>query len=511
MASSDKRLAHAVNERRGPGCDWERMPMKTYAKTLVFGLLTALVPACAVQGDASDDDSSWEAEANAIVPSTPFYGDPKNGAVYALDVSFWEGPLSQREMDCFWDSGVRHIVVGTQVEELTRQQLSMAVARGMTVDAYVYLYWDKDVATQTREAFRRVSGFPIGRMWLDVEENPAGLGSSKLVSFVRAGLDECTALGGSAIGCGIYTGPGFWKSYMSNTSELASVPLWYAQYNGRTGLDAWSSEKFGGWSQPVAKQWAEQALCGVGVDKDTMQVTTKPSVVVDRATPPDTGLPPAAPDGLYPAEGSVVGVDYVKLMSATVPRATGYQLALERWDAASASFRPYYTWSTSDPFVKTYPPRSALYRMRVRARNARGFGAWSAYSMFDYGKYTGTRPSDSPTEPAPPPTTEPSTPPPTEPPPATGVPSALAPHDTTVSTAAVTLTYAGVAGATRYELAIENATSSGAFVPYVTYSTTALSKTYYPAIHRTKYRFRVRAEVASVMSAWSSWATFDYQ
>jgi len=472
-------------------------------KPIVFGVMTALLSACAAQGDA--DEESWVAEANAIVPSAPFYGDPANGAVYALDVSHWEGPLSQREMDCFWESGVRHIVVGTQVEEITRQQLAMAIARGMTVDAYVYLYWDKDVAAQTREAFRRASGFPIGRMWLDVEENPGGLGSTKLVSLVSAGVDECRALGGSAIECGIYTGPGFWKTHMSNTTELSSVPLWYAQYNFRTALDVWSSERFGGWAKPAAKQWAEQALCGVGVDKNTMKVVTTPSVVVDRSLPPDTGLPPRAPDGLYPAEGSVVSVDYVKLMAATVPRATGYQLALERWDATTRSFRPYYTWSTSDPFIKTFPPRNAVYRMRARARNARGLGAWSAYSTFDYGKFIGTRPGSAtePVEPPPPPSTEPA--------PSSGAPTSLSPNGANVTTAAVTLAYAGVTGATRYELAVENSTSSGAFVPYVSYSTTAQSKTFYPAVHRAKYRFRVRAEVASVMSAWSSWAMFDFQ
>ena len=53
-----------------------------------------------------------------VTPSQPFYGDPANHAVYALDISLWEGPISQYEMDCFWDSGVRHVVVGTQLQEI---------------------------------------------------------------------------------------------------------------------------------------------------------------------------------------------------------------------------------------------------------------------------------------------------------------------------------------------------------------------------------------------------------
>jgi len=474
---------------------------------IVLGLVATFAPACAVEGSA-DDGSELAVEANAITPSPPFLGDPANGAVYAVDISMWEGPMSEREMDCFWESGVRHVVVGTQVEEITRQQLAVAVARGMTVDAYVYLYWDRDMTAQVVEAFRRASGFPIGRMWLDVEENPRGLGSTKLVALVRQGLDTCAAQGGSKIGCGIYTGPGFWKTYMSNTTELAAVPLWYAQYNGKTSLDAWSSEHFGGFPKPVGKQWAEQALCGVGVDKDTMQAIGTPSIVVDRSVPPDDGLPPSAPVRLEPADGSVVGIDFVKLMTASVTRATSYQLALESWSPATKTFRPYNTWTTADPFLKTYPAfHDAIYRFRARAKNAHGYGAWSPWSTFDYGKYTGVRPGSAPPPSTPPPTTTP----PVAPPPADGVPSKLAPDGTVLSTPSVTLSFGSVTGATRYEIAIENAGASGSFVPYVTYTTTAPTKTYYPAIHDTKYRFRARAQVSGLMGAWSSWASFDYE
>lgn len=478
--------------------------MNTYRALFAGGIGAILMVGCApASGEA--EEGSLTLEANAIAPSTPFDGDPKNGAVYALDVSMWEGPISQREMDCFWESGVRHIVAGTQIEEITRQQLAMAVSRGMTVDAYVYLYWDRDMTAQVKEAFRRVEGFPIGRLWLDVEEDPKSLGWTKVVSLVKGGLETCASIFGSADGCGIYTGPGFWKTHMNNTSELGTTPLWYAQYNARRTLDAWSVERFGGWSKPAAKQWAEEALCGVGVDKNSMQVVGKPAVVIDRSLPPDDGLLPGAPGGLYPGDGSVVSIDVVKLMSATIPRATSYQLALERWDATARTFRPYYTWSNADPFVKTYPPLNALYRMRVRAKNARGFGAWSAWSTFDYGKYAGTRPGAAPAPTTPP--SEPAEPAET----VAGAPASLAPNGGTLSTAAVTLSFAAVVGALRYEIAIENANPSGSFVPYVTYTTTTTTKTYYPAIHRTKYRFRARASVSGTMGAWSPWASFDYE
>lgn len=450
----------------------------------------ALVLLAACSGPVLDDPASSDAP---LVPSPPFAGDPANQAPFAVDVSMWEGTLAQSEMDCFWTSGVRHVVVGTQVEQIAREQLAMAVARGMTVDAYVYLYWDRDVGAQVEEAFKRVSGFPIGRMWLDVEQAPGGLGANALIAAVQGGVDACTTHVG--VGCGIYTGPGFWKTYMNDTKSLSNVPLWYAKYNYRTSLSDWTTEHFGGWAKPAAKQWAEQPLCGVGVDKDVMQQATKPSVVVDRTLPPDTMQPPPAPTGLYPADGMVVVLGDLKIMSATIPRATSYQLAVERW--TGSSFATYYTWTNANAFQKLSLAPNAIYRFRARAANAHGWGAWSSWSTFDYGTYSGTRPSEGP-------------PPPNPNPPPAGVPGALAPDGATLATSSVTLTFSAVPSASTYEIAIEYG-GGNSFQPYVSYSGATTSRTFYPAIHGTTYRWKVRAKVGTAFGDWSVPATFQYK
>lgn len=462
----------------------------------VSGLLfMTLAAGCAVQ---TDDGASSEAP---LTPSPYFAGDTANNAPFAVDVSMWEGPIAESETDCMWTSGVRHVIAGTQVEEVTRQQLAMAVSRGMTVDAYVYLYWDRDITAQVQEAFRRVKGFPIGRMWLDVEEDPRSLGSNALIAKVQTAYNVCMAQG--AADCGIYTGPGFWRTYMSDTKSLSNIPLWYAQYNGKKLLSDWPTEHFGGWAKPVAKQWAEEALCGVGVDKDVMQVLTKPQLVVDRTLPPDTKQPPPAPGGLYPADGAVVGVDYVKLMSATIPRATSYQLALERW--TGSAWIGYYTWTNANAFVKSQPTiHNAVYRFRARAQNAYGWGPWSAYATFDYGKYTGARPNAQP--PPPPPSS--TNPPPPPPPPPPGVPGSLSPDgNVTIATANVSLSCSAVQGATSYELAVEYL-SGNVYAVYYTYAPASPTQTFYPAIHGT-YRWRARAKVNGTFGAWSSYATFQ--
>lgn len=481
---------------------------------MFLGFFACLAVGCAVPSEGMEG-SAAEVESE-LAASPPFYGDPANRAVFGVDISMWEGPMAQAEMDCFWGSGVRHVVVGTQVESVTRQQLAMSVSRGMSVDAYVYLNWYDDLRGQVAEAFRRAEGFPIGRMWLDVEDdNLNGLGWKTRVERIREGLDECKKH--PQVECGIYTGWGYWNTHMNNTTELSDVPLWYARYNHTKLLSAWPADSFGGWKQEkvAAKQWAEEVLCKVGVDKDTMQVRTPAAVTVDRSLPTDTAAPPPAPRGLYPADTSVIDIDQVKLMTEVIPRATRYELRLEAWDGRA--WRLYNTWSSVDAFKATYPPKNTVYRFQARAMNAHGWGPWSSASVFDYGKVTGPRPGVTP-PPAPPPAPStpptatatapaPTMPPPPPPPPAVaGAPSGLTPSGVTIPASLVTLSWSAISGATSYEVAIETANGS-TFEPYYTYTATSASKAFSPTLKRD-HRFRVRASVGGVWSPWSGYASF---
>ena len=457
--------------------------------SLLPGLIALFGAACV---EPTEDSSSEELQAAPL-----FGGDVANHALFAADVSVWETPLAQSEMDCFWDSGVRHVVVGTQDAAVAREQLAMAVSRGMTVDAYVYLYWDQDITAQVNAAFAMVQGFPVGRMWLDIEADPKALGSTALIAMIQQGLTTCAAH--SPVGCGIYSGPGWWKSYVANTNAFDATPLWYALYNHKRSLSDWPTEQFGHWTSPVGKQFQTAPLCGVGgADWDILQVAATPTVVVDRTPPPDTNAPPVAPTNLFPQEGAVVAIDYAKLMSGTVPRATLYQLALEHY--TGTAWTSYYTWSSPNAFVKVTPPSTpALYRFRVRAQNAHGWGAWSDYASFDYGTYAGPRPSGT------------TTPPPTTTPPTAAVPGSLAPDGgVTFQTASVALSCGPVTSATTYQFAVEDK-AGATWAAYYTYTSAGTAVTYYPQIRNADYRFRVRAQVGGVYGAWSSYATFHVQ
>ena len=110
--------------------------------------------------------------------------------------------------------------------------------------------------------------------------------------------------------------------------------------------------------------------------------------------------------------------------------------------------------------------------------------------------------SAAPPPPPPPP------PRPPRPPLRPGVPGSLAPDGGgTIATAGETLSCSAVPGATKYDFSIQ-VLSGGAFVAYWTYSDAAPSQTFYPQVHATTYRWRVRADVGAAAGTYSAYATF---
>ncbi len=462
-------------------------------------LLTLALAACGPDSSLTFEETS-PGESVVEAEVTTFAGDPPNNALYSVDVSMWEGPIPQYSMDCLWSSNVRHVVAGTQVEEVTRQQLEMALARGMSVDAYVYLYWDRDMAAQVQTAFDRVRGLPIGRLWLDVEESAAGRSPQTMMDLVQQSVDACRAKAPAGVECGIYTGPGYWKSALANTTRFADLPLWYAQYNDVTSLSSWSRERFGGWTAPAAKQWAERVLCGIGLDRNTMQVVSSPSTVVDRTPAPRPTTAPPSPSGLAP--GGKTGLEYVVMMAATIPHATRWTFAVESWNGQA--WTSYASWDGSVPSRKFFPYwKQRLYRFRAKAQNAYGWSPWSGWQTLEVGSWTGPRPGTSPVPPAPAPTPNP-TPAPVVP----GAPSGLSPDQgARFTTPSITLSCAPVAAATSYEFTLEFL-SGGAWKPYFTYTRATPSTTFSPQ-SKTSYRFSVRAKVGAAFTPASSVATFE--
>lgn len=386
-------------------------------------------------------------------------------SVFAVDVSHWSGTITASEVACWKANGVEHVVPGTQVENITRQQLQAALDGGMSVDAYVVLYWDGDIDAQVRAALEMVRGFPIRRLWLDVEVYPAGRSVAQLESLVQEGLDAC-----GGMDCGIYTAQWWWDAYMRGSTRFSHVPLWYAFYDNVPRLGTWSYQAFGGWPEPSGKQYTTGSLCGVTIDYNVMRVDT----------PPD-GEPPPTPTGLVPTSGSVFTSGSVTMSVQSPTSADSYEFHLQYWDGAA--WQEYYTYQPKTSSQTFWPAfTDTRYRFQVRARNAFGWSGWSSWSSFDFGQ-VGTVPS---------------------------APTPLSPADgAVITTSSVTLSVEPVSGASSYEFEIWY-WGGTEWQYYYTYRPTGAQQTFWPAFDDTAYQWRARAENGFGWSDWSQWTGFDF-
>lgn len=498
---------------------------RTTAARLALTIMVSALAACTGQvggPPVGDRSGSSSGRPLAVRSGAPTYG---------VDISLWSGPITDTELDCLWDEGVRHVIAGTQNPRITRQQLDAALEAGMTVDAYVYLHWDEDMEVQVRESVALASEYPVGRLWLDVEQEPGELEVEDLERLIETAADAC-----GSFPCGIYTGKWFWDAYMEGSEVGADLPLWYAVYDGEPSMDTWSAQQFGGWDEPWGKQFmGDGTLCGVGLDENTIHVTTAPIAEHTELPPADPSEPPARPTGLYPDDHLAIHWSVSpRPMCDAVPGATRYQFEITTWNGSS--YVPYYVYET-DTNAKQFSAGIAdtTYRWRVRAGNASGWGPWSAWAYFEHGDAAGAPEvgddpddgstgsgdgtgsgsgddgsgsddgsgddgsgddgsgGDDGTD------TGDSTP---------SGGSGLSPDgDARITSSSVTLSCDSVDGARGYEFAIE-VHDGASYVPYYTYSSDDAQQTFWPAHDDSAYRWRVRVTTASGTGTWSAWATF---
>ena len=198
-----------------------------------------------------------------------------NDPIFAVDISNWSGEITSSEVACWWESGVRHVIAGTQVPTITVQQIQTAASGGMTVDAYVMLYWDYDITNQVQNALATIQGLPVRRLWLDAEKPRGNWSSWQLIQKIQEAVDAC-----GSFPTGIYTRKVWWRDNVGDTAAFSDLPLWYAYYDGYHDFEDWYDPMFwyegpfGGWTDPTGKQygsdWTLPDLCGVNVDYNVM-------------------------------------------------------------------------------------------------------------------------------------------------------------------------------------------------------------------------------------------------
>jgi hypothetical protein len=193
---------------------------------------------------------------------------------WALDMSNWSGKITSEWVGRRLAEGWNHGIAGTQVAEITQDQLDDMLAGGMTVDAYVFLYAQgRGTATeQVDAALANVGGRAIGRLWLDFEGNhdaPAGEFRNRwdLVSvsgFVKEATDACIG----KVFSGIYTSRSWWLRYMGAVETYKDFPLWLATADGNPNL---VFEPFGGWDTCSIEQYVfDQVTDGINCDWNVM-------------------------------------------------------------------------------------------------------------------------------------------------------------------------------------------------------------------------------------------------
>ena len=197
----------------------------------------------------------------------------------AIDVSNYSGVFSREQAACWRENGYAHVICGTQRPSITRQQLEAAAAAGLTLDAYVYLYWRHNVAAQVKEALATLAGFPVGRLWLDCEDDPAGAGKDAIVGLIAEAVAAC-----GSFPRGIYTGRWWWAPNTGDSRDFAHLPLWHAEYTASPAVlpDFDAFQGYGGWTRPQMWQFqGTTSLCGVTVDLNLRDAAPPPPAPED--------------------------------------------------------------------------------------------------------------------------------------------------------------------------------------------------------------------------------------
>jgi hypothetical protein len=147
----------------------------------------------------------------------------------AFDFSNWTDVPTDADCATLKTLGYTTGIVGASFNPgLARQQLAALVAHGFRVEVYAWLRHPWQVALLA-SAIDACAGFPVERIWLDVEdaEDATGKTPDQLAFDVEQALAYLRGRFDGEVG--IYTGDWFWDQYMQTTNTFG-CRLWLANY-----------------------------------------------------------------------------------------------------------------------------------------------------------------------------------------------------------------------------------------------------------------------------------------
>lgn len=205
-----------------------------------------------------------------------------------IDLSNFTGEITDAIAECWWQAGIRGAVVGCQNVAIAIQQANVLLAAGFTVELYAFMYWGASTITEVQKAIRvAVAVGIVGcRIWLDCEAMPPNEASGQTpVTRVKQLTQAVNYVTSNGYQPGIYTGAWYWPTYMGNTTQFNTLPLWHAGYPDDHSLE--TTVNYGGWTAVAMHQFEGSVqLCGATIDEDdditgVCSHVTQPTTTID--------------------------------------------------------------------------------------------------------------------------------------------------------------------------------------------------------------------------------------
>jgi hypothetical protein len=235
----------------------------------------------------------------------------------AVDMSNYTSELTPTALEGLRSAGVGHVIIqaidpppGYPVGR-TRAQVQACIDAGLTVDAYVWLWFDLDIA-DVRRKLRLLDGLSIRQLWLDVEDTAAvKYDQPTTEAKIAEALAECDAYPTlSRERTGVYSGRWFWadRRYVANSTTFSDRELWDANYDDVADA-ALGFAPYGGWQRVAIKQYrGTSVLAGIGgLDLNVLSVEKVGDIFPPEPAPAptnDSGTTPVDDSGTTPSDDS---------------------------------------------------------------------------------------------------------------------------------------------------------------------------------------------------------------
>jgi hypothetical protein len=200
----------------------------------------------------------------------------------AVDISNYTSSLTSAALDGLKSEGVGHVIVQAVDPPApfppgqTREQIQACLDAGLTIDAYIWLWFDLD-PSDIQHKLQLLDGLKIRQLWLDVEDTAASkYDQATTEQKVSAALALCDAYAtSSGEKTGVYSGRWFWvdRRYMGNCETFKDRELWDANYDD-VADSALGFVPYGGWDHVAIKQYrGTSVLANVsGLDLNVLSV-----------------------------------------------------------------------------------------------------------------------------------------------------------------------------------------------------------------------------------------------